>query len=85
MGTWVENGGEPFLWSGTGITITNGIKTIEREMEAMVVDYPDEFYLFGCLDVMEDGSFEFKDAANGTFFNGHIESKWKDMAETHCQ
>ena len=80
-----ENGGEPFLWSGTGIAITNGNKTIKREMEAMVVDYPEEFYLFGCLDVMEDGSFEFQDAANGTFFNGHIDTKWKDMAENHCQ
>merc|ERR1711962_538243 len=80
-----ENGGEPFLWSGTGISVTNGIKTIEREMEAMVVAYHEEFSLFGRLDVKEDGSFEFKDAANGTFFNGHIDAKCKNMAESHCQ
>jgi len=79
-----ENGGEHFLKSGTGIIITNGVTTIEREMKAVAVNQPDEFYLFGCLDVMENGSFVFKDAASGTFFNGHRDSDWKDMKENHC-
>jgi len=80
-----ESDGEHFLRSGTRIRVTNGIKTVDSIMEAMAVDKPEEFYLFGCLDVKEDGSFEFNEAANGTFFNGHIDANWEEMAENHCQ
>jgi len=80
-----ENGGEPFIKSGTGIMITNGVQTEKKEMNASAIEKPEEFYLFGCLDVQVDGSFTFTAAPAGTFFNGHIDTKWRDMGELYCQ
>ena len=49
-----QNDGEDFLNSGAGISITNGLQTVEREMEATTIVRATEFYLFGCLDVSTD-------------------------------
>lgn len=78
-------GGEAFIKSGTGIMITNGVQTEKKDMDANAIVFPEEFYLFGCLDVQVDGSFNFTAAPAGTFFNGHNDTTWADMGELYCQ
>ena len=80
-----ENNGQMFLNSGTGITITNGLQTVENDMKATSIQKATEFYLFGCLDVESSGHFTFRAAPQGTFFNGDDENQWKAMKNTHCQ
>jgi UTP-glucose-1-phosphate uridylyltransferase len=55
---------------GQKISITNGLQTVEREMEATTIVQATEFYLFGCLDGSTDGHFTFTPATAGTFFDG---------------
>ena len=79
-----ENNGEDFLNSGAGISITNGLQTVERDMEATTIERATEFYLFGCLDVSTDGHFTFTPAPAGTFFNGGSTDQWLAMKTAHC-
>lgn len=79
-----ESSGTPFLESGATVTITNGVKTVYKNMVADSVSYSEEFYLFGCVNVTSDGDYTFIPAPEGTFFAGHDESKWVDMYEAFC-
>jgi len=78
-----ENNGDDFLISGAGISITNGIKTESSKMRATSIDAAKTFYLFGCLDVQNTGTFSFSSAPEGTFFDGS-DLQWSDMMATHC-
>ena len=80
-----ENDGQLFLNSGAGISITNGLRTIERDMHATTIQRATEFYFFGCLRVSAEGHFTFTDAPAGTFFNGEDDAQWLAMRNAHCQ
>merc|ERR1711892_1637298 len=80
-----ENQGAMFLNSGTGITVTNGLQTVEREMKATEIKQETEFYLFGCLDVEAGGHFTVRAAPDGTFFNGDDKEAWKTVMAANCQ
>ena len=79
-----EEEGKQFLNSGSGITITNGVKTIEVDMKAESIEHETEFYLFGCLEVDAEGFFTFKSAPDGTFFNGDNKESWRQMNSKFC-
>jgi len=80
-----ENNGQLFLNSGAGISITNGVRTIERDMHATTIQRAKEFYFFGCLRVSTEGQFTFTDAPAGTFFDGEDNAQWLAMRNAHCQ
>ena len=61
-----QNDGEDFLNSGAGISITNGLQTVEREMEATSIVRATLIF----LDVSTDDHFTFTPATAGTFFDG---------------
>ena len=80
-----ENQGAMFLNSGKGITVTNGLQTVEIDMKATTVEKATEFYLFGYLDVEAEGQFTVRAAPEGTFFNGDDKEAWKTVMAANCQ
>jgi hypothetical protein len=73
------------LNSGAGISITNGLQTVEREMEATSIVRATEFDLFGCLDVSTDDRFTFTPATAGTFFDGGANDQLLAIKTSHCE
>ena len=79
-----ENNGLALLSSGAGISLTNEMNTVEHKMVATGVNMTNDYYLFGCVDVQENGEFTYTPAPDGTFFNGEEDSDWLAMYTAHC-
>merc|ERR1712179_811385 len=78
-----DNGAE-LLTSGASITLTNELDTVEHRMTGNTMALPEDYYLFGCVDVQNNGEFIFTPAPNGTFFNGEEDSEWVSLYNNIC-
>ena len=78
--------GASLLNSGAGMTITNGVQSVQQDMEATDIGQADgKFDLFGCLDVQTDGQFTFTHSTpNKMFFNGNNDDEWNEMKMSYC-
>jgi len=79
-----ESDGSKFLNSGATVTITNGVKTVYKEMVADSISYSTEWYLFGCVSVTSEGDYTFIPAPEGTWYNGNDVSEWVGMMAAYC-
>jgi len=90
-GTERDNGTN-LLNSGVQIEIkgnNNYTETYKLNSPNKNVTEPNTFYLFGCLQINENSQppyFTFKEAEDGTFFNGSNGNvtEWLQMYGTHC-
>ena len=79
-----ENNGQDFLESGAKIVVTNGRHSVESNMEATSIERATEYYLFGCVNVTNEGDFSFTPAPAGTWLNGEQDDQWLAMRNAHC-
>jgi len=73
-----EDNGDKLLKSGATITMFNDKETKEYKMVATSVTRPDDTYLFGCVEVQDDGGISFTPTEE-TFFNKEDDSSWIDL------
>ena len=78
------NNGPELLTSGASITLTNELDTVEQKMLGSSMALPEDYYLFGCVDVQINGEFIFTPAPDGTFFNGEEDSEWLSLYNNIC-
>ena len=64
-----ENTGLDLLSSGAGISLTNELNTVEHKMVATVVNMTNDYYLFGCVHVQENGEFTYTPAQDTVYLH----------------
>ena len=75
-----ENNGASFPQSKAHVSITNGLQTKGIGINEASLETGRRFYFFGCLEVPNPTTIQFKPAPEGTIFNGESDDQWPAMA-----